>query len=685
MSKKLVIVESPAKAKTIEKFLGKRNYTVKASVGHIRDLPKSKMGVEIDNDFEPQYITIRGKGDVVKDLKKEAKKSDFVYLATDQDREGEAISWHLATLLGLDTQQENRITFNEITKDAIKKAIKSPRKIDMDLVDAQQARRVIDRLVGYNISPILWAKVRKGLSAGRVQSVSTLLIVDRENEIRAFVPEEYWSIQANVAGDDKKLAEFKLVEKNGKKIKLHNEEEVRSVLNEIAKKPMKIESVTSKEKSRTAPKPFTTSLLQQEASSKLSFPTKKTMSVAQQLYEGVAIKGEGSIGLITYIRTDSQRISDEASLAVKEYIESVYGKKYYKKYVNAKKKNSSVQDAHECIRPTSAQRTPESIKESLTPEQYKLYKLIWERFVAASMSSAVFLSSVVSGNIESYTFKANGSTMIFDGYLKVYSYSQNEEVLLPQFTAEKSYPVSKILPKQHFTQPPARYTEASLVKELEDLGIGRPSTYSPTISTILQRGYVEKEKHFLKPTVLGEIVTDIMKEHFNDIINVDFTAKMEQQLDSVEDGALEWKSIVRTIYSPLMTDIEKAEEQLEKVLLEEKTDEICPECGSEMVVKYGRFGKFIACKNYPECKGTKPYVTKIGIACPECEDGDVIVRKSKRGRTFYGCSNFPKCRFVSWNKPTGEKCPSCNSPLVEKTGKKGTQILCSSKECGYKK
>lgn len=684
MAKNLVIVESPAKAKTIEKFLGKKNYTVKASIGHIRDLPKSKMGVDIENNFEPQYITIRGKGDVVKELKKEAKKADHIFLATDQDREGEAISWHLATLLGLDTEEKNRITFNEITKDAIKAAIKSPRKINMDLVDAQQARRVIDRLVGYKISPILWAKVRKGLSAGRVQSVSTLLIVDKELEIRSFVPTEYWSIQANVLGEDKKTAEFKLMEKNNEKITLNNEEETLNVLSVIEKKPMHITAIESKEKKRTSPKPFTTSLLQQEASSKISFSTKRTMSVAQQLYEGISLKGEGSVGLITYIRTDSQRISDEAVAASKEFIETTYGKNYYKKYTNIQKKNKSIQDAHECIRPTSVWRTPESVKDSLSAEQYKLYKLIWERFVAASMESAVFQSNTLNGNIEEYGFKANGSVLVFDGYLKVYTYSKSDEVILPKFTQGQDYKVSKIIPKQHFTQPPARYTEATLVKALEELGIGRPSTYAPTISTILQRGYVEKEKNFLKPTQLGEIVTDIMKEHFQDIINVDFTADMENKLDHVEDGELRWKSIVDNIYSPLVNDVEKAEKHLEKILLEEKTDEICPECNSPMVVKYGRFGKFIACENYPDCKETKPYLEKIGVSCPECKEGEVILRRSKKGRIFFGCSRFPDCKFVSWNKPTGQKCPECESPLVEKKSKKGEEILCSSSSCNYK-
>lgn len=684
MAKNLVIVESPAKAKTIEKFLGKKNYTVKASVGHIRDLPKSKLGVDEEQNFEPQYITIRGKGDVVKELKKEAKKAEHIYLATDQDREGEAISWHLATLLGLNTEENNRITFNEITKDAIKKAIKSPRKIDMNLVDAQQARRVIDRLVGYKISPILWVKVRKGLSAGRVQSVSTRLIVDREKEINDFIPVEYWSIEALVAGDDKKKATFKLTEKNSKKLILSNEAETKEVLEKINNRPMFIDSIETKQKKRFAPKPFTTSLLQQEAGNKISFSTKRTMNIAQQLYEGITIKGEGTVGLITYIRTDSQRISEEALLSSKEYITSQYGKKYYHKYTVPSQKNKNVQDAHECIRPTSVYRTPDSIKDSLTNEQYKLYKLIWERFVAASMAPAEFSSDTVTGIIEDYKFKTSGNKMMFDGFLAVYSYSQSEESIIPLFQEKKEYNVSKLTDKQHFTQPPARYTEATLVKELEDLGIGRPSTYAPTISTILQRGYVQKEKNFLKPTELGEIVTSIMKENFQNIVDVDFTAGMELKLDHVEEGEIPWKSVVGTIYTPLMKDIEIAEKNLEKVLLEEKTDEICPQCGAHMVVKYGRFGKFLACEKYPECTGTKPYLEKIGIHCPDCEDGEVIIRRSKKGRIFYGCSNYPKCNFVSWNRPTGKKCPLCQSNLVEKYNKGETQTICSSKTCDYK-
>ena len=615
----LIIVESPAKAKTIEKFLGKKNYTVKASVGHIRDLPKSKLGVDVEQNFDPQYITIRGKGDIVKDLKKEAKKADFVYLATDQDREGEAISWHLAYLLGLDINDNNRITFNEITKDAIKKAIKSPRKIDLDLVDAQQARRIIDRLVGYKISPILWIKVRKGLSAGRVQSVSTRLIVEREEEIRAFTPEEYWTIDATVTGEDKRKAVFKLTEKNNKKIELHSEEETKLVLKDLHKKDMLIDKIDSKEKNRSAPKPFTTSLLQQEAGNKISFSSKRTMSAAQQLYEGVTVKGEGTVGLITYIRTDSQRISEEALASSKNYIEETF-----------------------------------------------------------------FHTDTILGSIDDYQFKVSGSTLVFDGFLKVYSYSKAEEQEIPNFVEKQYYKVNKLTDKQHFTQPPARYTEATLIKTLEELGIGRPSTYSPTISTILQREYVKKEKNFLIPTELGEIVTSIMKENFKNIVDVDFTADMEKQLDSVEEGTLPWKSVVEKIYTPLIEDVTVAEENLEKVLLQEKTDEKCPVCNEEMVVKYGRFGKFLACKNYPECTGTKPYLEKIGMPCPDCEDGEVIIRRSKKGRIFYGCSNFPNCSFVSWNRPTGKKCPECQENLVEKVTKKGTQIVCSSKTCSYK-
>ena len=684
MGKNLVIVESPAKAKTIGKFLGK-NYTVKASVGHIRDLPKSKLGVDVENNFEPQYITIRGKGSVVNELKKQAKKSDKVYLATDPDREGEAISWHLAYLLGLNEEEPIRIEFNEITKDAIKKAIKHPRKIDRPLVDAQQARRVVDRLVGYKISPILWAKIRKGLSAGRVQSVATKLICDRENEINAFEPEEYWSIDAITQVDKKNKVDFKFYGDEKGKIELHSKDEVDLILKSIKNKDLVIKAVEKKERKRSAPKPFTTSSLQQEASGKLSFTTKKTMIVAQQLYEGVDIKGKGSLGLITYIRTDSFRISDEAQENAKNYINDKYGKDYFKMYQNNSKSKKKIQDAHECIRPSYVDLAPEDIEDSLSKEQFKLYKLIWERFIATMMADAIYDSQNISASIDKYIFKTSGSKLKFDGFMKVYSFSSQEETILPDMKEESVFPVKKIDPKQHFTQPPARYSEASLVKTLEELGIGRPSTYAPTISTILQRDYVEKKGNSLIPTELGFIVTEIMSENFKEIVDYTFTADMENNLDKIEDGEIEWQNIVKDFYSPLEESIEKAVENIEKVILEEKTDEICDICGSEMVIKFGRFGKFIACKNYPECKGTKPILERIGIKCPECSDGDVIIRKTKKGRIFYGCSSFPKCRFVSWDRPNGEKCPKCDSFLVIAKTKTTEKIKCSNKECDYEK
>ena len=684
MGKNLVIVESPAKAKTIGKFLGK-NYTVKASVGHIRDLPKSKLGVDVENNFEPQYITIRGKGSVVNELKKQAKKSDKVYLATDPDREGEAISWHLAYLLGLNEEEPIRIEFNEITKDAIKKAIKHPRKIDRPLVDAQQARRVVDRLVGYKISPILWAKIRKGLSAGRVQSVATKLICDRENEINAFEPEEYWSIDAITQIDKKNKVDFKFYGDEKGKIELHSKDEVDLILKSIKNKDLVIKAVEKKERKRSAPKPFTTSSLQQEASGKLSFTTKKTMIVAQQLYEGVDIKGKGSLGLITYIRTDSFRISDEAQENAKNYINDKYGKDYFKKYQNNSKSKKKIQDAHECIRPSYVDLAPEDIEDSLTKEKFKLYKLIWQRFIATMMADAIYDSQNISASIDKYIFKTSGSKLKFDGFMKVYSFSSQEETILPDMKEESVFPVKKIDPKQHFTQPPARYSEASLVKTLEELGIGRPSTYAPTISTILQRDYVEKKGNSLIPTELGFIVTEIMSENFKEIVDYTFTADMENNLDKIEDGEIEWQNIVKDFYSHLEESIEKAVENIEKVILEEKTDEICDICGSEMVIKFGRFGKFIACKNYPECKGTKPILERIGIKCPECSDGDVIIRKTKKGRIFYGCSSFPKCRFVSWDRPNGEKCPKCDSFLVIAKTKTTEKIKCSNKECDYEK
>ncbi len=682
MGKNLVIVESPAKAKTIGKFLGK-NYTVKASVGHIRDLPKSKLGVDIENDFEPQYITIRGKGSIVSELKKQAKKSDKVYLATDPDREGEAISWHLAYLLGLNEDDDIRIEFNEITKDAIKKAIKNPRKIDKPLVDAQQARRVVDRLVGYKISPILWAKIRKGLSAGRVQSVATRLICDRENEINSFIPEEYWTIDAIAQVDKKNKVEFKFYGDEKRKIELGNKNEVDNILKAIEKKDLTVTSVERKERKRLAPKPFTTSSLQQEASGKLGFSTKKTMIVAQQLYEGVDIKGRGSLGLITYIRTDSVRISDEAQENAKNYILDNYGKNYFKKYQNSSKSKKKIQDAHECIRPSYVDLSPDEIEDSLSKEQFKLYKLIWERFIASMMADAIYDFQNINALIDKYFFKTSGSKLKFDGFLKVYSFSSVDENILPEMKENDIFPVKKIDPKQHFTQPPPRYSEAALVKTLEELGIGRPSTYAPTISTILQRCYVEKKGNSLIPTELGFIVTELMSENFKEIVDYKFTADMENNLDKIEDGEVKWQNIVKDFYFPLEESIEKAVDNIEKVILEEKTDEICDICGSEMVIKFGRFGKFIACKRYPECNGTKAILEKIGVKCPQCSEAEVIVRKTKKGRNFYGCANYPKCKFVSWDRPNGEKCPKCNSFLIITEDKKSEKIKCSNKECKY--
>ncbi|MCR8745171.1 type I DNA topoisomerase [Romboutsia lituseburensis] len=682
MAKTLVIVESPAKAKTIEKFLGKSHYTVKASVGHIRDLPKSKLGVDIENNFEPQYINIRGKGDVIKELKKEAKKSKKVYLATDPDREGEAISWHLAHILSLDESEDCRIEFNEITKDAIKKAIKSPRNIDISLVDAQQARRVLDRLLGYQISPILWQKVRKGLSAGRVQSVTTKLICDREKEIKAFIPKEYWTIDLEAKTKSDEDISLKFYGKGNEKIEIENEETVNKILKDIDDKSLDVVSIESKSRRKSAPKPFTTSMLQQEAANKLSFTTKKTMSVAQELYEGIDIDKE-TVGLISYIRTDSKRISEEAKEKAKGYILDEIGENYYKNTNDKKEKKETkkVQDAHEAIRPTYVDKTPDSIKSYLTRDQYKLYNLIWRRFVASQMEDSVFDILNLECKIGEYIFKATGSKMKFDGYTKIYNFTDREDRILPAISEGDILDIKDILPNQHFTQPPARFTEASLVKTLEELGIGRPSTYAPTIATILNREYVEKQGTSLCPTELGIIVTEILENNFQKFIDVDFTAQMENKLDEIEEGSIEWKEVVSEAYEPLKEAIEIAKESIEKINMDEETDEICENCGENMVIKYGRFGKFMACKNYPECKTTKPLVNKIGVKCPKCHDGDIILRKSKRGKAFYGCSNYPECDFVAWNKPTGDTCKYCGSYMIEKVTKSDTKIICSDKEC----
>ena len=685
VAKSLVIVESPAKAKTIKKFLGP-NYTVKASIGHIIDLPKSKLGVDIDNNFNPQYITIRGKGDVLKEIKSEAKKADKVFLATDPDREGEAISWHLSNALNIDNDTTCRIEFNEITKNAIKHAIKNPRKIDMHLVDAQQARRVLDRLVGYQISPLLWRKMRKGLSAGRVQSVATKLIKEREEEINAFVPQEYWSILAKLKTKNNEKFEGKF-SRGPEGIKdLNNENEVNSILNRLDSKKLTITEIKETEKKRSASNPFTTSTLQQEASNKLGFSTKKTMSIAQQLYEGVDVAKVGTVGLITYIRTDSIRLSEEAVKNISEYIETKFGKEYISTTKRVEKKAKGVQDAHEAIRPTEVLWEPDKIKDSLTKDQFKLYKIIWERTVASFMSPAVFDTISIELEENDVTFKVSGSRLKFKGFLEVYTYgSISDDVLLPKLNKGDVINITNIEPNQHFTQPPARYTEASLVKTMEELGIGRPSTYSPTISTILSRGYVEKDGKSLKPTELGTIVTEILDEFFKDVLNVNFTAEFEKYLDSIEEGQGDWKSLIKDFYKDFEVMLKKAEENMEEINLVEESDEDCSKCGARMLIKHGRYGKFLACSNYPECTHTKPILNKIGVTCPICQEGEVVERRSKKGRLFYGCSQFPACKFVSWGRPINEKCPECNSVLVHKINKKSEKIMCSSKECKYER
>lgn len=688
MAKSLVIVESPAKAKTIGKFLGNK-YKIKASVGHVRDLPKSKLGINIENDFEPQYITIRGKGPVLNELKKEAKKANKIYLATDPDREGEAISWHLANALNLDENEENRIEFNEITKTAIQKAIKSPRKINRNLVDAQQARRVLDRLVGYKISPLLWRKVRKGLSAGRVQSVTTKLICDREKEIEAFEPREYWTIDLILKKTNTEFtASFFGKRINGKdeKIQINNEDEVKKIIKDIEKNKFIVDEVKKGTKKRNPYSPYTTSSLQQDASNKLGFSTKKTMRIAQQLYEGIDIKGEGTVGLITYIRTDSIRISEEAQGNVKEFIADNYGKEYIQEKSKTKKGNKKdIQDAHEAIRPTAVTKTPESIKNSLKRDQYKIYQLIWNRFVASQMSAAIYetLSIKIKSEVYNFIFKASGSKIKFDGFLKLYTIKEEvKNINIPDLEVGEEVKLSKIDPKQHFTQPPARFTEASLVKTLEELGIGRPSTYSPTISTILSRGYVILENKYFKPTELGVIVTELLAAYFNNIVNEEFTAEMEQNLDRIEEGNLPWENVIKGFYKNFKKVLDIAEKEISKVELEEEeTDIICEKCGKNMVIKHGRFGKFLACPGYPDCKNTKPITKDVGVKCPKC-GGDIVERWSKKRRKFYGCGNYPECDFVSWDLPVEEKCPQCNGLMVKKTTKKGNYLLCT--ECKYR-
>ena len=688
MAKYLVIVESPAKVKTIKKFLG-ANYEVEASNGHVRDFPKSQFGIDVENDFEPKYITIRGKGELLAKLRKAAKKADKIYLATDPDREGEAISWHLMKALKLEGKKVYRISFNEITKSAVKASLKNARDIDMDLVDAQQARRVLDRIVGYKISPVLWAKVKRGLSAGRVQSVALRIIADREDEIAVFIPEEYWSLDANfkVKGEKKPLT-AKFYGTKDEKITIHNEEELHKILADLEEAEYEVVDVKRGERSKKAPLPFTTSTLQQEASKALNFATSKTMRIAQQLYEGVDIKGSGTVGLITYLRTDSTRISEEADANARAYVGKAYGEEYVAETASEQKQKNdgkNIQDAHEAIRPSDVTRVPAEIKESLTRDQFRLYQLIWKRFVASRMQPAKYETTSVKIGADDYRFTVSASKIIFEGFRLAYVESDEEKqsgnVMVNSIDKDSELTKESFDYKQHFTQPPAHYTEASLVKTLEELGIGRPSTYAPTISTIITRRYVAKENKNLYMTELGEVVNNIMKQSFASIVDVNFTAYMEGLLDMIAEGKVEWKSVISNFYPDLKEAVEKAEKELETVKIEDEvTDVVCEECGRNMVIKYGPHGKFLACPGFPECRNTKPYLEKIGVACPKCGK-DIVLRKTKKGRRYYGCEDNPECDFMSWQKPSEEKCPKCGSYMVEK----GNKLVCGNEQCGFVK
>ncbi|MFC5603051.1 type I DNA topoisomerase [Sporosarcina koreensis] len=686
MADYLVIVESPAKAKTIERYLGKK-YKVRASIGHLRDLPRSQMGVDTENNYEPKYITIRGKGPILQELKKDAKKAKKIFLAADPDREGEAIAWHLAHQLGVDINSDCRVVFNEITKDAIKESFKSPRPIDMNRVDAQQARRILDRLVGYNISPILWKKVKKGLSAGRVQSVALRLIIDRENEIKAFVPEEYWSISGKFSKDGKTF-EASFYGDATKKMKLENKKQVDEVLSKMSGDEFEIVNVIKKERKRNPAPPFTTSSLQQEAARKLNFRARKTMMLAQQLYEGINTGKEGIVGLITYMRTDSTRISESAKGEAVTFIEKMYGKEFIATSKVKAKESANTQDAHEAVRPTSVMRPPEAMKAFLSRDQHRLYKLIWERFVASQMAPAVLdtvTADLMNGDVK---FRATGSEVKFPGFMKVYiegedDQEEEKEGILPPLDKGERVKGSEIDPKQHFTQPPPRYSEARLVKTLEELGIGRPSTYAPTLDTIQKRGYVTLDAKRFVPTELGEIVHQAVTQYFPDIINIEFTADMEKSLDDVEDGEVQWVQVIDEFYKEFEKHVKVADEEMEKIeIKDEPAGEDCEKCGSPMVFKMGRYGKFMACSNFPDCRNTKAIIKPIGVTCPSCKEGQVVERKSKTKRIFYGCDRYPECEYVSWDKPIARPCPKCQSTLVEKRLKKGVQIQCT--ECDYK-
>ena len=683
MAHYLVIVESPTKVKTIKKFLGS-NYTVMASNGHVRDLPKSQLGIDVEHDYEPKYITIRGKGEILAELRKEVKKADKVYLATDPDREGEAISWHLMHALKLENKKTYRITFNEITKNAVKSSIKNAREIDMNLVDAQQARRALDRVVGYRISPLLWAKVKRGLSAGRVQSVALRIIADREEEINAFIPEEYWSLDAclKVKGERKPLT-AKFYGTADEKMTIHSEQEVNQILAELEHEDYYVENVKKGERLKKAPVPFTTSTMQQEASNALNFATQKTMRIAQQLYEGITIKGSGTVGLITYLRTDSTRISEEADALAKSYIAENYGEEYVGSGSTTAKDDKKIQDAHEAIRPTDITRTPAMVKESLSRDQFRLYQLIWKRFVASRMKAAKYETTSVKIGAGKYRFTVAASRIVFEGFRSVYVESGEEKpennVLLKSLDKDSELSCDHFDKKQHFTQPPAHYTEASLVRKLEELGIGRPSTYAPTISTIIARRYVAKEGKNLYMTEIGEVVNNIMKESFPALVDVNFTANMEGLLDCVAEGKVEWKSVIENFYPDLEAAVKKAEKELESVKIEDEvTDVICEECGRNMVVKYGPHGKFLACPGFPDCRNTKPYLEKVGVACPKCGK-EIVYRKTKKGRRYYGCEGYPECDFMSWQKPSEKKCPKCGGYMLEK----GNKLVCADEQCGY--
>lgn len=683
MAKYLVIVESPAKVKTIKKFLGK-NYEVVASNGHVRDLPKSQMGIDVEHDYEPKYITIRGKGDILAKLRKEVKKADKVYLATDPDREGEAISWHLSQALKLDGKNVRRISFNEITQNAVKASLKQPRDIDMNLVNAQQTRRILDRIVGYKISPLLWAKVKRGLSAGRVQSVALRIICDREDEINAFIPEEYWTLDAKLKADgEKKSLTAKFHGDENGKLAITCREEADRIMDEIRGERFEVLEVKKGERVKKAPLPFTTSTLQQEASKTLNFPISKTMRIAQQLYEGVDVKGQGTVGLITYLRTDSVRISDEADADARAYIAQNYGEEFVATQTVTQKGGAKIQDAHEAIRPSDIARTPAVVKESLSRDQFRLYQLIWKRFAASRMASAVYETTNVKIGAGKYRFGVAASKVSFEGFMSVYTSEDDEKdtnnVLLKGIDEDTKLTLDTFDEKQHFTQPPAHYTEASLVKTLEELGIGRPSTYSPTITTLLGRRYIVKEAKNLYVTELGEVVNQIMKESFPSIVDEHFTANMESLLDSIGEGAVNWKTVVRNFYPDLEAAVEVAEKELQKVKIEDEvTDVVCDQCGRNMVVKYGPHGKFLACPGFPECRNTKPYLEKIGVPCPKCGK-DVVLRKTKKGRKYFGCENNPECDFMSWSRPVAEKCPKCGGYMVVK----GNKIACADAGCGY--